>query len=415
MSIRRVSVANLQVGMYVAGLDLPWYRSPFLRHSFKVERPAQIEKLLRAGVRMVDIDLDRGIAPQPPQQTSDGAPTAPQAEPVQVHTSPKPLAQLNEEYAQAKLAKAQLTQAVQSVFSTIARTGTVNTQQAAEAVQEITIVTRTLTNSSIFMALSQNRASDPMLSQHALTTCTLSLVLGQAFQCNPLELHELATAALLHDIGLLQLDPAVIQHAHAPSGLSQSRRQEFETHPQVGVRTLQRQGGLESDTLHLIANHHAYLDQSGYPKEARGEFTSDRTRILMVVDRYDELLSGFGGAPPLTSHHTFQRLFQEARLGKLDQRIVSSFIALVGIYPVHSRVRLNTQEVAVVTELNQTQLHRPVVTITHQSGDTEYPAPFVVNLAHEHKESQRRTIETILHVEHGERQEPSPIRSATRQ
>ncbi len=399
MPTTRVPVKKLRVGMYVAGLDLPWYRSPFLRHSFKVERPAQIEKLLRAGVRTVDIDLDRGIAPQPQYQTSDGEPTAPQAEPVQARTSTKPLAQLTEEYAQAKLAKQQLTQAVQSVFTTITRTGTVNTQQAAEAVQEITIVTRTLTHSSIFMALSQNRASDPMLSQHALTTCTLSLVLGQAFQFNPLELHELATAALLHDIGLIQLDPALIQHVHAPSGLSPSRQQEFHTHPQISVRTLQRQSGLEPDTLHLIANHHAYLDQSGYPKEARGEFTSDRTRILMVIDRYDELLSGFGGALPLTSHQTFQRLYQEARLGKLDQRIVSTFIALVGIYPVHSRVRLNTQEIAVVTELNQTQLHRPVVTITHQSEGTEYPSAFVVNLAHEHKEAQRRTIETILNVE----------------
>lgn len=56
------------------------------------------------------------------------------------------------------------------------------------------------------------------------------------------------------------------------------------------MRTLQQAGSSETAILHLIANHHAYLDDSGYPKEARGEFTSDRTRILMIVDRYDELL-----------------------------------------------------------------------------------------------------------------------------
>jgi HD-GYP domain-containing protein (c-di-GMP phosphodiesterase class II) len=246
------------------------------------------------------------------------------------------------------------------------------------------------------MALSQNRAGDSTLSHHALATCTLSLVLGQAFQFNPLELQELATAALLHDIGLVQIRSAVVRHAHAASGLSKADQQEWEAHPRRAVLMLERQGRIEAAALHLIANHHAYLDDSGYPKESRGQFTSDRTRILMVVDRYDELITGFGGASPLTSYQTFQRLYQEARQGKLDQRILSSFIARVGIYPIHSQVRLNTQELAVVTELNQEKLHQPIVTITHQPGGIEYVAPLVVDLAHQTDESQTRAIETII-------------------
>ncbi len=382
--------------MYVAALDLPWFRSPFLRHSFKVERQAQIEKLFRAGVKTIDIDLDRGIAPRPRQDATDRQSSRLHAQPVQAAPPIKTLAQLNEEYAQATLAKQQLTQSVQSVFTQIARTGTVDPQHAADAVQEITIVTRTLTPSSIFMALSHNQAGDPMLSRHALTTCTLALILGQAFQFNPLELQELATAALLHDIGLLQIAPSLVRHAHADQHLSPAQQREFETHPRLGVRTLQQAGGIEAAVLHLIANHHAYLDDSGYPKEARGEFTSERTRILMIVDRYDELLSGFGGAPPLPSHRTFQRLYHEARHNKLDQQLLSSFIGLVGIYPVHSHVRLNTKEQGVVTTLNQETLHQPVITITHQAEGTTYPDPFTVNLADQSDKPQTRTIEAVI-------------------
>jgi len=396
MATTQISITDLQIGMYVSALDLPWYRSPFLRHSFLVERLSQIDKLVRAGVRMVVVDLDRGIAPH----TRDGAATTASATahaaPIQVRKPLKPLAQLNEEFAQATLAKQQLTQAVQSVFTTISQTGTVDTQQASEAVQEITIVTRTLTHSSLFIALSQNQPDDSRLSQHALTTCTLSLILGQALQFNPLELQELATAALLHDIGLLEIRPTIRHRAHTVSGLSQAEKHEFETHPNRGILTLQRQGGFEPSVLHLIANHHAYLDDSGYPREARGEFTSDRTRILMVVDRYDELLTGFGGNTPLTPHHTFQRLYQESQKGKLDQRIVSTFIGLIGIYPVYSHVRLNTQELAVVTDLNPTQLHQPIITITHQSGGEEYSDPFVVDLARQNDAPQPRAIETII-------------------
>lgn len=395
MATTRIPVHDLQIGMYVAHLDISWFRSPFLRHSLLIEDPSQIEKLVRAGVKMVDIDPNKGISSQP-HPVSDITHTATKTASTWNRPQPKPLAQLNEEYAQAKLAKQQMDQAVQSVFTTITKTGTVNPQQAAEAVQEITIAMRTLTNSAIFMALSQNRVGDSTLSRHALTTCTLSLVLGQAFQFNPLELQELATAALLHDIGLLQIRPAIVRQAHVTVGLSEADQQEFEAHPRHAVLVLERQGMIEGAILHLIANHHAYLNDSGYPKESRGQFACDRTRILMVVDRYDELITGFGGTSPLTPHRTFQCLYQEARQGKIDQRILSSFIARVGIYPVHSHVRLNTQELAVVTELNQEKLHQPIVTITHQSEGTEYVTPLVVDLAHQTEESQVRTIETII-------------------
>jgi len=396
MATTRIPVRDLQIGMYVARLDLSWFRSPLLRHSFLIEYPSQIDKLVRAGVKMVDIDLDRGIASQP-HQVSGTTHSVTEAAPTwNIKKQSKPLAQLNEEYVQAKLAKQQMDQAVQSVFATITKTGTVNPQQAVEAVQEITIAMRTLTDSAIFMALSQNRAGDSTLSRHALATCTLSLVLGQAFQFNPLELQELATAALLHDIGLLQLRPAVVRQAHAASGLSKADQHKLETHPRRAALMLERQGRIEGAILHLIANHHVYLDDSGYPKESRGQFTSDRTRILMVADRYDELITGFGGTSPLTPHHTFQCLYQEARQGKIDQRILSSFIARVGIYPVHSHVRLNTQELAVVTELNQEKLHQPIVTITHQPGGTEYVTPLVVDLAQQADEPRIRTIEAII-------------------
>jgi HD-GYP domain-containing protein (c-di-GMP phosphodiesterase class II) len=400
MARTRVPIYQLQIGMYVAKLDLSWFRSPFLRHSFLIEHTSQIEKLVRAGVKTVEIDLDRGIAAQ---LVKTSAAVASGIEPLcgQVSTAPskrtKSLAQLNEEYAQAKLAKKQLDQAVQSVFSTFTKTGTVNPQQAAEAVQEITIVTRTLTNSAIFMALSQNRAGDSALSQHALTTCTLSLVLGQAFKFNPLELQELATAALLHDIGLLQIPPPIVLRSHITSSpLPQHEQQQFHAHPRLSVLTLERQGGIESAVLHLIGDHHAYLDGSGYPRETRGEFTSDRTRILMIVDTYDELITGFGGALPLAPHQALQRLYQEAQQGKLDQNILSHFIKVVGIYPVHSHVRLNTNEVAMVTDLNPTRLHQPVVTITHESEGAAYPTPFIVNLAHQEDQPQERAIQAII-------------------
>ncbi len=400
MATRRVPVYELEVGMLVAKLDLSWFRSPFLRHSFLIEQKSQIAKLVRAEVKMVEIDPDRGTEVQQVHHATelthktDSTLSPLSMIPVRQNKS---LAQLNEEYAQAKLARTQLAQAVRSVFSGFSKNGTIESGKAAEAVQEITIVTRTLASSAIFMALSQNRAGDSTLSRHALTTCTLSLVLGQAFQFNPLELQELATAALLHDIGLLQIPPDIVQRSHTTSPpLSPNEQLQFQAHPRLSILTLERQGGFDTAVLHLIGNHHAYLDGSGYPPETRGEFTSDRTRILMLTDKYDELITGFGGASPLAPHQALQRLYQEAQEGTLGHEILSRFIKIVGIYPVHSCVQLNTKERAVVTGLNPTALHQPIVTITHDPEGTGYPIPLVVDLAHQDHQQRERAIDTVL-------------------
>ena len=400
MATKTISIDQLRLGMYVAKIDLSWFQSPFLRRSLLIEQATQIEKLRRAGAKQIVIDLSRGDDVETSidldQPVSSQAITlTPQTSPSK--PVPKPLTQLNEEYAQALVARKQLERSVHSVFSSISEQGSVDPQLAAEAVQEVTIVTRTLPNSAIFMALSQQRAGDSSLSQHALSTCTLALVVGQSFGYNPLELQELAMAALLHDIGLLQIPAPIIQRSantsHPPS---RQDRQLLQSHPQLGILALERQGGFETRVLQMIGEHHIRLDDSGYPQGTKGEFTSERSRILMIADYYDELITGFGGASPLAPHQALQRIFRESQDGAFDQVILSRFIKLIGIYPVHSRVQLNTSEKAVVTELNPSALHRPVVTITHTPNGNEAPTPFVVDLSDQVNVTPERAIDKVL-------------------
>ncbi|NOS78771.1 MAG: DUF3391 domain-containing protein [Nitrospira sp.] len=400
MATKTISIDQLRTGMYVAKIDLSWFQSPFLRRSLLIEHATQIEKLRRAGAQHLVIDLSRGVdvatsttldRPISSQEITL-TPNTPLSKPV-----PKPLTQLNEEYAQARVARKQLEQAVHSVFSSISEQGSVDPQLAAEAVQEVSIVTRTLPNSAIFMALSQQRAGDSSLSQHALSTCTLALVVGQSFGYNPLELQELALAALLHDIGLLQVPAPIIQRsANTSHPLSRQDRQLLQSHPQLGILALERQGGFETKVLQMIREHHLRLDDSGYPQGAKGEFTSERSRILMIADYYDELITGFGGASPLAPHQALQRIFREAQDRAFDQVILSRFIKLIGIYPVHSRVQLNTKEQAVVTELNPSTLHQPVVTITHTPSGHETPNLLVIDLSNQVNVTPERAIDRVL-------------------
>ena len=400
MATRRLPVYELQVGMYVAKLDLSWFRSPFLRHTFLIEDPAQIARLVRAGVHTVEIDPERSIAVNPtdefPEHPSDIIRQSEQV-PALFPKHIKPLAQLNEEHAQALLAKKQLDEAVHALYTSITETGTVRPDQATEAVQEITIVARTLLNSALFMALSQHRGGDSSLSQHALATCTLALMLGQTYHLNPLELQELATAALLHDIGLLQIPPRLISRAFVTSPpLSELERRKFRTHPRLSVEALERQGGFDASILHLVGHHHPAYTVDSSQGLSLSRSLLDRTGILVLVDKYDELLTGFGGASPYGPQQAIQRLYIDARQGELNQNILAQFIAAVGIYPVHSRVKLNTNETAVVTGLNAEKLHQPIVTITHDAEGRERQEPLVVDLARQEDQNHPRAIALVL-------------------
>ena len=243
------------------------------------------------------------------------------------------------------------------------------------------------------MAFSQDRGEDPLFSQHALTVSGLSMILGHAAGLDLPTLQDVVTGALLHDTGLLQLPADLRRRCQETSSHLSLRQQElYRSHPRLAAMALERQGGFSSAIPQLVADHHALLNKTGFPKETRGAFTTEVTRVVMAVDRYDELRTGFGGALPLTPHQALQRLYADAQTGKYDARYVALFVTLLGIYPVYSGVMLNTGERGIVTAINADKLHQPVVTITHGADGRPYPVSLIIDLADQDVGAPSRSI-----------------------
>lgn len=386
--------------MHVAKLDVAWFRSPFMRHSFLIRTDEQIEKLRRAGVTHLSIDPARGLDLQDP--------AAPSRHPVPLATQPAPspagnapeirsLAAMSQELLAARSARAQLEESVHTTFSRIAKTGIVDPEEASHTVHAISAVAQALNTHALFMVFSQGREANAPLSQHALATCSFSMILAHAAEYNLLAIQELATGALLHDIGLLQVPPAILRRVHDTSTtISEQNRRAYEAHARAGAILLERRGGFTKAVEQIVAEHHAYLNGSGFPPETGGAFTSDVTRIVMVTDRYDELLTGFGGASPLTPHQSLQRLYQEGQEGRYEGRLISLFVKVMGIYPVYSYVLLTTGERAIVSVINSAKLHQPIVTITHDPSGEPYIVPLVIDLANQDEQAPPRGVRSVL-------------------
>ncbi|MBI3806885.1 MAG: DUF3391 domain-containing protein [Nitrospirae bacterium] len=392
---KRIPLHQLQVGMYVAGIDCSWFRTPFLRHRFLVQTVEQIERLRRSDIHAVDIDPSKGLDVTSfpiAEETlhTIGLHTSTQVAPAQ--DAPRSIETLSQELTTARETRDKLIQSVKTVFDEISKTGAARPGPVNEAVQEITIVTRTLSTHATFIAMSQGRHLDASFNNHSLAVCTLATIIGQALGYDLMKLHELATGALLHDIGLFQLPRHLFRTSTPLSGEDLAA---FHHHPRLGAIAIEAHRDFPQTVRQIAAEHHVTLDGQGYPVETSAGSTAEASRIVMIADRYDELLTGFGGLRPLPSHAAIQQLFQEGEFGRLDLHLVSLFIKLVGIYPVYSFVKLNTKERGMITTINPATLHQPIVALTYDETDRPYRNPLTIDLSNQNQ-PPLRSIERVV-------------------
>lgn len=102
---------------------------------------------------------------------------------------------------------------------------------------------------------------------------------------NERETDGLQLAAILHDIGKIGIDDAILRKSGRLTDEEQQRMQE---HPGIGARIL---GHVEEmqNVIPGVLHHHEWYDGSGYPDGLTGEEIPLPARIITIVDAYDAL------------------------------------------------------------------------------------------------------------------------------
>jgi putative nucleotidyltransferase with HDIG domain len=94
-------------------------------------------------------------------------------------------------------------------------------------------------------------------------------------------------AALLHDIGKLGLDPALL---NAEGALSEEQRRTLQQHVALGVQLVTPISPWK-EVPRIIEAHHERWDGSGYPRGLRGEEIPLGARVVAVADALDAMTS----------------------------------------------------------------------------------------------------------------------------
>ena len=104
-----------------------------------------------------------------------------------------------------------------------------------------------------------------------------------------------------------------------------------------------------------------------------------------VADVYDALTSPRPYKPGLPPHVALRVVF-DGKGTEFDNGVVDTFIKSLGIYPVGSFVKLNTEEMGIVVEVNPEDSMRPKVGVIFTRFGKRRPSPFVVDLYRESRE-----------------------------
>jgi HD-GYP domain-containing protein (c-di-GMP phosphodiesterase class II) len=123
---------------------------------------------------------------------------------------------------------------------------------------------------------------------HSANVSYYSVLLAKSLGITGDELARIATGALLHDLGKLDIDQRLLMKDNR---LSEAETREMQKHPALGFRRLCQQQDLCDGQLLMVYQHHERLDGGGYPVGLKSDEIHPWAKICSVVDVFDALTS----------------------------------------------------------------------------------------------------------------------------
>lgn len=232
-----------------------------------------------------------------------------------------------------------------------------NSQLEEVLTEAETIINNVLENEKIVEKIYdiQERSAD--LYEHAVSVCSLATLTALKFGLKKEEIYDVAVASLLHDLGLRYI--ATNYEDVDIKELALTEQEEFKKHTVYGYTVLKSEDWLSDSVKEIVLNHHEHLDGSGYPLNATK--LSASCQIVAICDLFDEMICGVGNVRT----HVYVAIGHLRNYSGIwyDEKLIDTFLQFTAVYPVNTKVRLTTGEVAVVIKQNANFPEKPIVKI----------------------------------------------------
>jgi putative nucleotidyltransferase with HDIG domain len=362
-----VAVEELRVGMYIH-LEGGWLSHPFPLSAFRISSPDEIATIRGLGLARVRWVPEKSDLP-PASGGADQAPAPAPTPAASVAASPEEtaarqqLAWLNDQREAAQRCERQYGEAAK-VMREVSETLVSQPKDAGRTAGALAraMLEKMLAADEVGIRLVNGSGGDRN-GAHALNVAVVAMLIGRTMGMSETDMQDLGVGALLHDVGKIDVPDRL---RHAEDSFSAAETNGYRDHVAKGVLQGHRMG-LNAGTLAVIAQHHEHADGSGFPMKLAADRLSLGSRIVAIVNRYDNLCNPGGRGMALTPHEAVSMMFAQSR-SRFDPPVLNAFIRMMGVYPAGSLVQLTDDRFAMVVGVNSSRPLKPRVLVHGTPG-----------------------------------------------
>ena len=177
------------------------------------------------------------------------------------------------------------------------------------------------TYNGILMILRHFVSKDKYTENHSYRVSVYATKIALEMKLGPERIEDIRSAALLHDIGKLDISRNILYKA---ARLTEDEFKEMQKHVEKGVTMLEPVGGSLKRILPIILSHHDKFDGSGY-HPTHGEDIPLETRIISVADVFDSLTSDRPYRKAMSPYEVREILTKGAGT-EFDPKVVEGFL-----------------------------------------------------------------------------------------
>ncbi len=153
----------------------------------------------------------------------------------------------------------------------------------------------------------QIEARDPYTSGHSRRVAEYAQIIAQEAGLAPQQVEEVATAALLHDVGKVHHEfGSVLQKE---GRLTAEEKMLLQSHPVRSAELIATISNLQGPVADAVRHHHENFDGTGYPNGLAREAIPIASRIIMIADTLDAMTTD----RPYRKALPFERVLEEMR------------------------------------------------------------------------------------------------------
>ena len=225
------------------------------------------------------------------------------------------------------------------------------------------------------MALTALKKYDNYTFTHMVNVTSLAMAQARALNLEGPLLREFGFAALMHDIGKVNTPLEVL---NKPGKLTNEEFKVMKQHVVDGAHILRRTPEMPALAPIVAFEHHLKQDLSGYPENIGHRQLNLCTMIVSIADVFDALRSNRPYREGLATAR-IKSIMGEKENPAFNQVLLRRFVNLMGMFPIGTIVRLNTEEVGVVTAEHPEDPFRPQVKILFGARGDRIEEAFLAN------------------------------------